>query len=57
MDFLIIISVSVSNRKKPHLWDIQMCTVDAVWVGQFDRSIFLLTGTSNVIRLLNAMPP
>lgn len=55
MDFLIIISVSVSNRKKPHLWDIQMCTVDAVWVGQFDRSIFLLT--SNVIRLLNAMPP
>lgn len=55
MDFLIIISVSVSNRKKPHLWDIQMCTVDAVWVGQFDRPIFLLT--SNVIRLLNAMPP
>lgn len=55
MNFLIIISVSVSNRKKPHLWDIQMCTVDAVWVGQFDRSIFLLT--SNVIRLLNAMPP
>lgn len=55
MDFLIIISVSVSNRKKPHLWDIQMCTVDAVWVCQFDRSIFLLT--SNVIRLLNAMPP
>lgn len=56
MDFLIIISVSVSNRKKPHLWDIQMCTVDAVWVCQFDRSIFLLT--SNVIRLLTtAMPP
>lgn len=55
MDFLIIISVSVSNRKKPHLWDIQMCIVDAVWVGQFDRFIFLLT--SNVIRLLNAMPP
>lgn len=55
MDFLIIISVSVSNRKKPHLWDIQMCIVDALWVGQFDRSIFLLT--SNVNRLLNAMPP
>lgn len=55
MDFLIIISVSVSNRKKPHLWDIQMCIVDALWVGQFDRLIFLLT--SNVIRLLNAMPP
>lgn len=56
MDFLIIISVSVSNRKKPHLWDIQMCIVDAVWGGQFDRSIFLLT--SNVIRLLTtAMPP
>lgn len=55
MDFLIIISVSVSNRKKPHLWDIQMCIVDALWVGQFDRSIFLLT--SNVIRLLNEMPP
>lgn len=56
MDFLIIISVSVSNRKKPHLWDIQMCIVDALWVSQFDRSIFLLT--SNVIRLLTtAMPP
>lgn len=32
-----------------------MCIVDALWVGQFDRLIFLLT--SNVIRLLNAMPP